>query len=74
MTERELDQILTLEWPRVIRAVMAEDQDEWLKGFVLSIARQGKRQSWTPSPKQAALMRQMLNELRQRDEDCEVIE
>ena len=74
MTERELDQILTLEWPKVIRAVMAEGQDEWLKGFVLSIARQGKRRSWTPSPKQAALMRQMINELRQRDEDCEVIE
>lgn len=62
MTEQELDMILTFRWPRVVRQVMADDSDEWLKGFVRSIARNGKRRSWRPSAKQAQIMRQLVAE------------
>lgn len=63
MTPRELDEILTLHWPRVVRRVMAEGGDEWLQGFAKSIARHGKRASWRPSDKQEALMRRLVSEL-----------
>ena len=63
MTELELDEILTLRWPRVVRQVMADDSDDWLKGFVRSIARQGKRKSWKPTPRQASIMRRLVAEL-----------
>lgn len=62
MAGEELDQILTLRWPAVVRRVMAEDVEDWIKGFVRSIAKHGKRPGWTPSPKQEALMRQLLAE------------
>jgi hypothetical protein len=61
MTERELDEILTFRWPGVTRRVMAEG-DDFLKGFVRSIARHGKRKSWTPSAKQAALLRRLVRD------------
>ncbi len=63
MTERELDEILTVRWPLVLRRVMADGSDTWLQGFARSIARHGKRPTWQPSPKQAALMRQLAAEL-----------
>jgi len=63
MTERELDEILTVRWPSVVRRVMAEGSDEWLKGFVLSIARHRKRASWRPSEKQQQIMRRLVAEL-----------
>ena len=62
MTDLELDEILTLHWPRVIRRAM-RDGDEWARGFARSIARHGKRRSWRPSPKQAHIMRRMVSEL-----------
>ena len=74
MTDIELDEILTLYWPRVIRRAMVEG-DEWAQGFAKSIARHGKRHSWRPSPKQAYTMRRMVNDLRSSaDEEIEVIE
>ncbi|MDF1716191.1 MAG: hypothetical protein P1U75_05905 [Antarcticimicrobium sp.] len=62
MTEGELDEILTLHWPSVVRRAMAEG-DEWLQGFVRSISRHGKRPTWRPSPKQEQIMRRLVNEL-----------
>lgn len=63
MTYRELDEIITYRWPLVIRRAMAEGSDEWLKGFVLSIARHGKRPNWRPSQKQEQIMRRLVSEL-----------
>lgn len=75
MNEQELDEILTVHWPAVVRRVMADDADDWLKGFVRSIARHGKRKSWTPSAKQEALMRKLLAEQHQpRSPQLDLIE
>jgi len=77
MSDLELDRILTLEWPCLVRRVMAGGADNWVKGFVLSIAKQGKRPSWKPSQKQAAMMRRLLSELSrspQVEEEIELIE
>ncbi|WP_224815667.1 hypothetical protein [Hasllibacter sp. MH4015] len=75
MTDSELDEILTLQWPQVIRRVMADGSDDWLKGFVQSIARQGKRSAWHPSAKQAQIMRRLVSELGTTpDDDFQVIE
>lgn len=74
MTDLELDEILTLHWPRVIRRAM-RDGDEWARGFAKSIARHGKRRSWRPSPKQAHIMRRMVSELAAApDDELELIE
>ncbi|MDD9745512.1 MULTISPECIES: hypothetical protein [Marinovum] len=62
MTERELDEILTLRWPLVMRAAMA-GTDDWLKGFVRSIARQGKRAAWKPTYRQEQIMRRLVAEV-----------
>lgn len=61
MTARDVDIIMETRWPRVVRHVMAGD-DEWLKGFVRSIARHGKRSSWHPTVKQEQIMRRLLVE------------
>lgn len=75
MTSHELDEILTLRWPTVMRRVMADGTDEWLKGFVRSIAKHGKRASWRPSVKQEQIMRRLLSELGTAPErDVELIE
>ena len=63
MTDRELDEILTFRWPIVMRRVMADGSDEWLKGFVRSIAKHGKRAAWRPTVKQAQIMRRLVSEL-----------
>ena len=63
MTGRELDEVMTFRWPMVMRRVMADGSDEWLKSFVQSIAKHGKRASWRPSPKQEQIMRRLLSEL-----------
>jgi len=62
MTEQELDEILMVRWPSVLRRVMAGG-DEWAKGFARSIARHGKRPKWRPTPKQEWIMRRMVSEL-----------
>lgn len=62
MTDLELDEILTLHWPGIVRQVMADGSDEWLKGFVRSIARHGKRAGWHPTDRQAAIMRRLVVE------------
>lgn len=62
-TEQELEEILTYRWQIVLRRVMADSSDEWLKGFVRSIARHGKRATWKPTEKQAQIMRQLVSEL-----------
>ncbi|MCT4610975.1 MAG: hypothetical protein N4A70_17455 [Pelagimonas sp.] len=75
MTELELDEILTARWPIVMRRVMADGSDQWLQGFVRSIAKHGKRASWRPSPKQAQIMRRLVSELSApSNPDFEVIE
>ncbi len=58
MTEIEIERLMW-SWPRVEAAA----QDAWTRNFAKSIARQAKRRSWTPSPKQAALMRRMVQSL-----------
>ncbi|WP_299677464.1 hypothetical protein [uncultured Roseobacter sp.] len=63
MTDLELDEILTTRWLLVMRRVMADGSDDWIKGFVKSIARQGKRSSWHPTVKQAQIMRRLVSEL-----------
>ncbi|WP_321830669.1 hypothetical protein [Thalassovita sp.] len=74
MTDLELDEILTLHWPRVMRRAM-RDGDAWAQGFAMSIARHGKRQSWRPSTKQARIMRRMVNDLATvPNEELELIE
>jgi len=74
MTDLELDKILTLHWPRVMRRAM-RDGDEWAQGFAKSIARHGKRPSWRPSLKQASIMRRMINDLATApDDELELIE
>lgn len=74
MTEHELDEILTLHWPRVTRRAM-RDGDQWAQGFAKSIARQGRRASWSPSPKQAHIMRRMVSDLATAsDDELELVE
>ena len=74
MTEHELDEILTIYWPRVLRRAMAPGGDEWARGFARSIAHHGKRPTWRPSTKQAHIMRRMVQELFETDEELELIE
>lgn len=74
MTDIELDQIMIHSWPMVLRRVMSEDADEWLKGFVRSIARHGKRAAWRPTPKQAQIMRRLVSELGTAPDDVSLIE
>lgn len=61
MTRRELDEIL-FRWPAILRAIIAKGGDEWAIGFAKSIAKQGKRESWTPSVRQASIMRRLVAE------------
>lgn len=75
MNTQELDEILMFRWPIVIRRVMADGSDDWLKGFVQSIAKHGKRSTWHPSKKQEQIMRRLLSELGgTEDRDFELIE
>ena len=75
MTDRELDEIITYRWPIVLRRVMADGSDEWLQGFVRSIAWHSKRASWRPSIKQKQIMRRLVSELGTAPEgDLQVIE
>lgn len=61
MSPMELDELLTLRWPKVVRRVMADvNADDFAKGFARSIARNGKRPNWKPSARQEWIMRQML--------------
>lgn len=63
MTDQELDEILTLHWPVVVRSVMGDARTEdFFRGFARSIARHGKRPDWRPSPAQERIMRQMLRD------------
>ena len=74
MTERELDEILTFRWPLIIRRAVASG-DTWVMGFAKSIARHGKRKSWTPTERQAAVMRRLVQELGKASEpEIELIE
>lgn len=61
-SRQELDEILTVHWPFIVRRVMADGSDEWAKGFVRSIAGHGKRAFWRPSAKQERIMRRLLSE------------
>jgi hypothetical protein len=63
MTDQELDELLTHRWPGIVRRVMSDGSDEWIKGFVRSIARHAKRPTWRPSPKQEHIMRRLAAEL-----------
>lgn len=76
MTDLELDEILTLRWPGVVRRVMADmSADEFARGFARSISRHGKRLGWHPSHKQERIMRQMLDQYSSAPEpEIELIE
>ncbi|MCA0851437.1 hypothetical protein [Salipiger thiooxidans] len=74
MTDIELDEIMVHSWPMVLRRVMSEETDEWLKGFVRSIARHGKRAAWRPTEKQAQIMRRLVSELGTAPDDVSLIE
>jgi hypothetical protein len=75
VTDYELDEILTMRWPIILRRVMADNSDDWLKGFVKSISKHSKRPSWRPSDKQARIMRQLVADLATAPAaDCELIE
>lgn len=63
MTDRELDEIMIHHWPLVVRRVMGDGSDDWLKGFVRSIARQAKRAAWRPTHKQEQIIRRLVSEL-----------
>jgi predicted metal-dependent peptidase len=63
VTESELDEILTLRWPSVVRRVMGDlKADAFTKGFVRTIARNGKRPGWLPSARQEWVMKLVLTE------------
>ncbi|RWR14314.1 hypothetical protein [Paenirhodobacter populi] len=63
MTSLELDEMLTLRWPGVVRRVMGDlDANDFVRGFVRSIAKHGKRPNWQPTAKQEAIMRRLLTE------------
>lgn len=63
MTDLELDEILTLRWPGVVRRVMADlEASDFTKGFARSISKHGKRPDWHPTPKQERLMQTLLTE------------
>jgi hypothetical protein len=75
MTDAELDEVMTFRWPMVVRRVMADGSDEWLKGFVKSIARHGKRAAWRPSQKQEQIMRRLVSDLgTEPEQELELIE
>lgn len=63
MTDQELDEIMILRWPGVVRRIMADlDASEFTKGFARSISKFGKKPDWHPSKKQERLMRTLLTE------------
>lgn len=76
MTDLELDEILTLRWPVVMRRVMGDARTEgFVRGFARSIARHGKRPQWHPTAKQERIMKQLLEEFAGRPEpEPELIE
>lgn len=75
MTSHELESVLTHSWPLVVRRVMADGSDDWLKGFVRSIARHAKRPAWRPTGKQWQIMRRLVSELGTApDRDVDLIE
>lgn len=76
MTPNELDELLTLRWPMVVRRVMADvNADDFAKGFARSIAKHRKRPDWKPSARQEWIMRQMLADYSgAREADPEVID
>ena len=59
----------------VLRHVMADGSDEWIKGFAKSIARHAKRPGWRPTPKQAQVMRALVADVRtHRGDDASLVE
>ena len=74
MTDQELDEILIHHWPSVVRRIMGSNCDDWLKGFVRSIARHGKRPGWRPSHKQEHIMRRLVAETGNVPDQLDLIE
>ncbi|MEM6410694.1 MAG: hypothetical protein AAF683_04110 [Pseudomonadota bacterium] len=58
MTGEELERMM-FHWPSVI----ARADDPWARGFAASIARQARNPNWHPSPKQAAMMRRLVQQV-----------
>ena len=63
MTPRQLDEIIETKWPAVVRRAMADGRDDWIKGFVRSIAKQAKRPNWWPTQRQEQLILKLVAEL-----------
>ena len=72
----ELDRVMTLEWPGLLRAAMARPCDPAARGFIRSISRQAKKPDWRPTVRQWAWMRALLEEHRRGSlaEDFDPIE
>lgn len=68
--QRSVDELLH-HWPTVCRLA----EDDWAKGFALSIARQSRRRGWHPSAKQTGIMQRMVSELfTQADTELDLFE
>ena len=52
-------------------AVVQRATNAWAKDFSASIGKQSRRKGWKPTPKQAALMQQMVSDLFQHSDQGE---
>ena len=68
MTRRPIEVLL-----HHLPGVVARAENEWARGFALSLMRQAKRPTWKPSPKQLLLADKLVSELF-REDDVDVIE
>lgn len=59
MSYREQVERVLWSWPTVVEKA----ETDWAKGFARSIAAQARRRNWRPSPKQLALMKEMVAQL-----------
>lgn len=60
-----------------MRTVASFSDSEWAKGFALSMLRNAKRRTWTPTPKQFDMMSRLVAELFTHANEggsCDVIE
>lgn len=63
MTRQDLANLMDL-WPHVMRLAT----DPWAMEFAVSIWKQAAERNWQPSPKQAKLMRLMVRQLPQSEQ------
>ena len=64
MTVRELDEIMILWWPWIVRRLKRHRDTSWRLGFALSITKAWRCTEWHPSGKQAQAVRELDAEFR----------